>query len=213
MLEFYLISTVSCFGISCVTDKMLKERCLNDGYIPKAPKSSKAKFIINLVLAFTPFVNILKTLFTVVGATIALKNDELFRSVMRSAMYSPEKVKRIYEMGKTDTKSITDAMVLEGANETVIKQELEQINVEKEKYSTSFTGVTFNEKDYDLAQALSYANQFLLEIEFNIELTAEEKREILSELRKVYLDEIKGLENTNMKPINKLEKIIAKRLY
>ena len=217
MLEFYLISVAFTIGTNVITQIALKERNLKEGYITKEKRLSKAGFIANVVLTFTPIVNLGFSVFNIVGTTIALKNDKFFKTIMKSRSYSPEGVKWRYEGEKIDKQYITDAMILDGADETIIKEELRQIKklnsgfAKKNEYGYLLDNPTFNEKDYSLAIAQMQANQFLFDIECNMELTIEEKRELLSSLRKVYLDEFKGKDSTSMQPIIKAEQISFKK--
>lgn len=213
-LKFWIISIIISLLSNFVTNNIIEAKIENSGKIFKPKKSTKGKRIISLIFDFTPYLNIFMTVFNLIIVLISLKNEKLFNILTDDIKHSPEYVISNYKRNKIDKKTITEMLILDGADKKTIKEEESKIKkYETTGFATKEKGCfgvylddspVFNEKDYKKAYAQELANQFIFELECCENLTQDEKIKYLNRVKKVFLDDLNN--KNKVKPITKVLK-------
>ncbi len=218
---FYVISVLITLVTNKISNNVINKKFLDMGYICKNKKLTKGKLILNLLVDFIPYLNLLVSLFNIFTTIAIVNNEQLLLKFGEGLKHSPEYVKFKFERENVNEKLLSDVMTLEGATEDIIKEELNKIKKEedgfakKEKIGRYVTYLddqpTFTKKDYDLACAQELAKQMLFEIECNKELNSKEKAKILSLFREAFLSDIKGNKKDTVKPVEKTLKMLKNK--
>lgn len=201
MLEFWLISIVFWHASEITCNELLKKKGLNMGIILKGEKLSNKKIIKRIIGSIIPIFNVLTQILNIILATCILRNDGLFLKIFQDLSYRPEYIDKVYKYKKNlfNKNGVKDAMILDGADNTQIKNAIKYCDCSKQTFDGE---LLITEKDDRLANAMILSEQLLYEIECNIELSLKEKKKLLSSLRKMYLLEIsKG--KSKIKPLEK----------
>jgi len=199
---FYFISVLISILVTNGCDVALRNKVKDMGYIYKGKKHSKISSIVSLSKYFIPYLNIISTSIEALLSIYLMKHEELI--VKFGSLITPETAVQIYKRYPIDEQKIKDMLILDGANEEVISEEIK--NVKKEQNET-----TYSEYDYNLACSIIAANQQIFEIECNTTLTNDEKQKLLRMYRNAYLKELNGNKKEDLKPIVKTLELVKSK--
>lgn len=209
MFSFILASGIGSLATCLGCSTLLAHDASKKGYVgvKKSDNISSNKKIMNVASLFIPGVNIFIAAVTLWQTGRYYQFDENQKSEflkelnMLSASKGLEYVNFIKK--RADLESLPDAMKLDGLEESMISQELSK--AKKEAYSSIEKGT---DKRYREIEAMSAAELWLAELQFDVTLDDAEKRELYSSYVK---DFKKTNDNTKAKAPEKTLKMIYNR--
>lgn len=215
-MNIYLLSVLITILVNLWSNTALKSKLRKLGYLDKSVISNKgAVLITNLVSILVPGLNLLMALASVIFTIRALNNDERLFGIYKGRMYSSKMIKRVYEKDTVNDKTLEDMFTLDGADEDIKKEELKKIDSQKRGFEAkrnyhSFMPQVpdFSESEYLWASALEYAKFVLDAISLDVNLTDEEKEELLSLLQKECKRELTGKEESSEEVQKKILKVV-----
>lgn len=147
-------------------------------------KTPLSKIVKSYIIDFIPFVNLASIAVGVlVIICIAVLKDKIFDNISDGCR--AEVVKKKYENKESDIKNLTEALILDGANKSEIKEEMRKIysHVDKKEKGSSYSVESdFSKKDYEWACAYLDAKNLIDGIFTEVTIPKEEKYEIIREL-------------------------------
>lgn len=188
-----LLQTIWNFVIPVIYDKVLKKR----GMVYKG-RNTISKIIKGYIYACLPYVNVIPAFVNFFALLCFIGfYDKLVEKA--DEVYTVQEIKRNYERKDSDKKEIINALILDGASELEIKDEMKRVNGyvgKKEKSSSYHVDPDFSKKEYDWACLYLSASNFIDSLFADVTIDKKARYEIVSDLV-AYLKETEKLGNVD----------------
>lgn len=207
MLEYIIGSGISCIILTQVTGIITQYRMEDLGYVGISKNSGEKKTslkgrVLGFLSNFIPVINNLVGLVLLgVSGYMTFASDDSISALFDKipSFKKASEAKKIYDrrIQSNNFDAMEDAMKLEGADKSVIEEELANA-----RYASGIP----NDKTMKKINAMSDAELWLTEIELDANLSEQEKREL-------YLDYVRDFSKDKTKPkaIEKTLKMVQKK--
>lgn len=212
----YITSVLITLLSNIITNNIINNKIENMGYMMKSKRTTKTSFWISVSLNFVPYLNILITILSDILCCVSLFNEKFLLELTKDRRHSVNEVIDEYKRNSIKKDVIKEALILDGADDKIIKEEFNKMNsyvnfASKEKwcgkYYYSDEDPIYNEKDYNKARAIKLAKDLLVDIEYNTILSNKQKQKILGLYKKEFLKLLNGKE-TKTDSTNKILKLL-----
>lgn len=199
----WLLSVALVFLSDKTCTAILKAKLKKMGYLSKKVEArSILTNVIAWILLLTPYLNLV-LLATILGSTAAsLISDKFLLKHSENSRHSASDVKGVYEARPIKKEVLKDAMVLDGADEKIIAEEMQKVDTlvrgivpSDDLLSIIHNTPDYTEEEYNWACAQYNAEMLVKEIEFDTSLDDKQKAQLLKLFRDGYLEELEGKES------------------
>ena len=211
----YITSVLITLLSNVITNNIINNKIENMGYMMKSKRTTKTSFWISVSLNFVPYLNIIITILSDILCCVSLFNEKFLLELTKDRRHRVNEVIDEYKRNSIKKDVIKEALILEGADDKIIKEEFNKMNsyVNFASKETWWVGdyldddPIYNEKDFNKAQAIKLAKDLLVDIEYNTILSNKQKQKILGLYKKEFLKLLNGKE-TKTDSTNKILKLL-----
>lgn len=217
-MNIYLLTVIVTALVNLWSNSTLKIKLKEKGYLNKSiilKSNMPLILIVNIISIFAPGLNLLMALASVIFTIRALNNDERLFGMFKGKMYSSEMIKRVYEKDNVEVNTLEDMFTLDGADEETKKSEIKKVESQRKGFEDKISRYgfipsvpDFSESEYLWASSLEYAKAVLDAISLDVDLTDEEKKELLVILQKECKVELSGKEQSGEKVMKKILNVV-----